>query len=116
MTDKTRIIDALGEPKLLLPALANEALAAHDRAKFHFTLLQMAQGCLLTVSTAVTVPLLLPTSAPGEVGDPFSAAGVAAGVTGSARSMRHHLAQLNVARMEAPLDHPYELPNGHGPT
>ena len=44
MTDKTRIIDALGEPKLLLPALANEALAANDRAKFYFTLLQMAQA------------------------------------------------------------------------
>lgn len=44
MTDKTRIIDALGEPKLLLPALVNEALAANDRAKFYFTLLQMAQA------------------------------------------------------------------------
>lgn len=44
MTDKTRIIDALGEPKLLLPALLNEALAANDRAKFYFTVLQMAQA------------------------------------------------------------------------
>ncbi len=44
MTDKTRIIDALGEPKLLLPALVNEALAANDRAKFYFALLQMAQA------------------------------------------------------------------------
>lgn len=44
MTDKIRIIDALGEPKLLLPALVNEALAANDRAKYYFTLLQMAQA------------------------------------------------------------------------
>lgn len=44
MTGKTRIIDALGEPKLLLPALVNEALAANDRGKFYFTLLQMAQA------------------------------------------------------------------------
>ena len=43
MTDKTRIIEALGEPRLLLPALLIEALAANDRAKFYFTLLQMAQ-------------------------------------------------------------------------
>ncbi|MBK9086789.1 MAG: DUF47 family protein [Sterolibacteriaceae bacterium] len=44
MTDKTRIIDALGEPKLLLPALVNEALAANDRAKYYFALLQIAQA------------------------------------------------------------------------
>lgn len=44
MTDKTRIIDALCEPKLLLPALVSEALAANDSAKFYFTLLQMAQA------------------------------------------------------------------------
>lgn len=44
MTDKIRIIDALGEPKLLLPALVNEALAANDRAKYFFTLLQMGQA------------------------------------------------------------------------
>lgn len=43
MADKTRIIDALGEPRLLLPTLVNQALAANDRAKFYFTLLQMAQ-------------------------------------------------------------------------
>jgi len=42
MTEKTRIITDLGEPGLLLPALLNAGLAANDRAKYYFTLLQTA--------------------------------------------------------------------------
>lgn len=33
MTEKNRIIDALGERKLLLPALVNAALAANDQMR-----------------------------------------------------------------------------------
>lgn len=44
MSEKTRIVAALGERRLLLPALLNEALAANDRAKYRFTLLQTAKG------------------------------------------------------------------------
>ena len=44
MTEKNRIIDALGERKLLLPALVNTALTANDQAKYLFTLLQMAKS------------------------------------------------------------------------
>jgi uncharacterized protein Yka (UPF0111/DUF47 family) len=42
--EKSRIVDALGEEELRLPALLNEALAANDRAKCLFTILQVAQG------------------------------------------------------------------------
>jgi uncharacterized protein Yka (UPF0111/DUF47 family) len=42
--EKSRIIEALGEEGLRLPALLNDALAANDRAKFLFTVLQVAQG------------------------------------------------------------------------
>lgn len=42
--EKAHIIDALGESGLLLPTLLNAALAANDRAKYHFSLLQMAQS------------------------------------------------------------------------
>ncbi len=42
--EKSRIVEALGEAGLRLPALLNEALAANDRAKYLFTLLQVAQG------------------------------------------------------------------------
>jgi uncharacterized protein Yka (UPF0111/DUF47 family) len=42
MTEKAHIIDALGERRLLLPTLLNQALAANDRSKYLFTLLQMA--------------------------------------------------------------------------
>src|SRR6185437_5634631 len=42
MTEKNRIISALGESKLLLPALLNAALAANDQLKYLFTLLQCA--------------------------------------------------------------------------
>ena len=42
MTEKTRIIKTLGEPGLLLPVLLNDGLAANDRAKYYFTLLQAA--------------------------------------------------------------------------
>jgi hypothetical protein len=40
---KARIVGELGEQELLLPALANEALAANDRAKYLMTLLQAAR-------------------------------------------------------------------------
>ena len=42
--EKAHIIDALGEGPLLLPVLLNNALAANDRAKYYFTLLQEAQA------------------------------------------------------------------------
>ncbi len=44
MSEKARIVAALGEFRLLLPALLNEALAANDRAKYRLTLLQTARG------------------------------------------------------------------------
>ena len=44
MTDKTEIIKELGESQLLLPGLVNAALAANDRVKYYFTLLQSARG------------------------------------------------------------------------
>ena len=44
MTEKNRIIGALGEHKLLLPALVNTALAANDQTKYLFTLLQTAKS------------------------------------------------------------------------
>jgi len=42
--EKSHIIDALGEESLLLPSLLNSALAANDRAKYLFSLLQMAKA------------------------------------------------------------------------
>lgn len=44
MSKKTRIVSALGEHRLLLPFLLNEALAANDRAKYRLTLLQSAKA------------------------------------------------------------------------
>lgn len=44
MTEKNRIIDALGERKLLLPALVNTALAANEQVKYLLALLQMARA------------------------------------------------------------------------
>jgi uncharacterized protein Yka (UPF0111/DUF47 family) len=44
VTEKTRILDSLNEQALLLPSLVNRALAANDRAKYRFTLLQAAQA------------------------------------------------------------------------
>src|SRR5512135_2558929 len=44
MTEKTRILDSLNEQALLLPSLVNRALAANDRVKYRFTLLQTAQA------------------------------------------------------------------------
>jgi uncharacterized protein Yka (UPF0111/DUF47 family) len=41
--EKSHIVEALGEEGLRLPALLNEALAANDRAKYLFTVLQVAQ-------------------------------------------------------------------------
>lgn len=43
MAEKLRIIEALGEARLALPALTRQALSANDRAKYYFTLLQEAQ-------------------------------------------------------------------------
>ena len=42
MTEKLHIISSLGEQSILLPARVNAALAANDRAKYYFTLLQAA--------------------------------------------------------------------------
>lgn len=42
MTEKTRIIDALGEPGLLFPAQLTAALAATGRIKYYLSLLQAA--------------------------------------------------------------------------
>ena len=44
MVEKAKIVKSLGESKLALPGLVNEALAANDRAKYLFTLLQSAKG------------------------------------------------------------------------
>jgi len=44
MSEKTRIVSALGEQRLLLPFLLNEALSANDRAKYRLTLLQTARA------------------------------------------------------------------------
>lgn len=44
MTEKNRILDSLNEQALLLPTLVNRALAANDRVKYRFTLLQAAQA------------------------------------------------------------------------
>ena len=44
MIQKTLIVSALGEEKLLLPSLVNAALTANDRVKYLFTLLQTARS------------------------------------------------------------------------
>src|ERR1039457_3001853 len=44
MSEKTRIIAALGERRILVPALINGALAANDRAKYRLTLLQSCKA------------------------------------------------------------------------
>jgi uncharacterized protein Yka (UPF0111/DUF47 family) len=44
MSEKARIVASLGESRLLLPFLLNEALAANDRAKYRLTLLQTAKA------------------------------------------------------------------------
>jgi uncharacterized protein Yka (UPF0111/DUF47 family) len=44
MTEKARILGGIGETELLLPLLVNSALAANDRVKYYFTLLQTARG------------------------------------------------------------------------
>lgn len=44
MTEKLKIVGALGEEALLLPTLVNEALAANSRAKYLFSLLQTARS------------------------------------------------------------------------
>ena len=43
MTEKLKIVGALGEDALLLPTLVNDALTANDRAKYYFSLLQGAR-------------------------------------------------------------------------
>lgn len=44
MIAKSKIVSALGESKLALPGLVNAALAANDRVKYLFTLLQTAKN------------------------------------------------------------------------
>ncbi|MBI2316867.1 MAG: hypothetical protein HYU75_07605 [Betaproteobacteria bacterium] len=44
MVEKAKIVRSLGESKLALPGLVNEALSANDRAKYLFTLLQSAKS------------------------------------------------------------------------
>jgi hypothetical protein len=44
MNKKSSIVAALGEQRLLLPALLNESLTANDRAKYRLTLLQTAKA------------------------------------------------------------------------
>jgi uncharacterized protein Yka (UPF0111/DUF47 family) len=44
MTEKTQIVELLGEKALVLPALLNNALVANERAKYVLSLLQMAVG------------------------------------------------------------------------
>ena len=43
MVEKRSIVKELGEEELLLPGLVNSALAANDRIKYYFTLLQTAR-------------------------------------------------------------------------
>src|SRR5450830_1257768 len=43
MSTKQEIIGSLGEKQLLLPGLVQSGLAANDRVKYYFTLLQLAQ-------------------------------------------------------------------------
>jgi len=43
VSEKSRIIGALGEKQLLLPSLLNGALAANDRIKYYLSLLQSAR-------------------------------------------------------------------------
>jgi uncharacterized protein Yka (UPF0111/DUF47 family) len=66
MSEKTRIVAALGVHRLLLPALLNSALAANDRAKYFLTLLQGARAHA---------------DMPGEDFPPFRAERVACGIT-----------------------------------
>jgi len=42
--EKSRIVEVLGERDLVLPELVNRALAANDRAKYRFTLMQAAKA------------------------------------------------------------------------
>ena len=44
MTEKKSILKELGEEELLMPELVNAALAANERIKYYFTLLQTAQS------------------------------------------------------------------------
>jgi uncharacterized protein Yka (UPF0111/DUF47 family) len=44
MSAKASIVAALGERRLLVPTLLNEALAANDRAKYRLTLMQSAKA------------------------------------------------------------------------
>jgi hypothetical protein len=44
---KKNILKELGEDELLLPELVNAALAANDRIKYYFTLLQAARSSAL---------------------------------------------------------------------
>lgn len=44
MSEKARIVEALGERRLLLPDLLNEALSANDRIKYRLTVLQSAKA------------------------------------------------------------------------
>jgi len=44
MSEKVKILDSLNEKALLLPTLVNRALAANDRVKYRFSLLQAAQS------------------------------------------------------------------------
>lgn len=44
MVDKSKIVLALGEEVIALPALVNRALAANDRLKYRFALLQAARS------------------------------------------------------------------------
>jgi hypothetical protein len=44
MTEKKSILKELGEEEFLLPELVNAALAANERIKYYFTLLQTAQS------------------------------------------------------------------------
>ena len=43
MSTKQEIIGSLGEKQLLLPDLVQSGLAANDRVKYFFTLLQLAK-------------------------------------------------------------------------
>jgi uncharacterized protein Yka (UPF0111/DUF47 family) len=44
LTEKTKMMQELGDKELLLPGMINEALRANERIKYFFTLLQTAKG------------------------------------------------------------------------
>jgi uncharacterized protein Yka (UPF0111/DUF47 family) len=92
VTEKTRIIDALGEPRLLLPSLLADALSANERARYYLGLLQTAR---------------LHASHPGHAGPALLTERTAAGIADEgldelpARSMQLDIGLFRIPQAEA---------------